>query len=287
MTTGDEPGRLIPRPWLKLLQHVAPCVRSEDEFARFFDEILTMQLSGDLMGVLFPGSAWGGIKYSNWLPEFFVLASMGVDGVSYGAVIRAPELAADDFPWGEFSPMDDEPISLLGLDTLDALRNLAAEAVLLRDDELDDEEDASESDSAAKELNLKVLGNVLGAAFAIPQKSSRFTAGGDFRKLPKPSHPGYLYVPTPDGMGVFAPDSAFEPTHRKSGKCRTAPLNDLIDAASRAMASSFPASSLLYSRAARWEYGFDKDLAPRINLLIADAYDALGRHYFASQMRAL
>jgi hypothetical protein len=60
-------------------------------------------------------------RYPSTPPEMFPIAAMGVDGVHYGYVIHAPELSAADYPLGHLCPMDAEGVSLLGMNTLEAI----------------------------------------------------------------------------------------------------------------------------------------------------------------------
>jgi hypothetical protein len=213
------------------------------------------------------GLTFGGAecRYDHTPPELFPVGYLGVDGVHYGCVIHAPENAKSDYPFAQFSPVDEEGLIWVGRNAAEGLESL----VSMRLDLLEAEELTPEETEDARE-KLAELQQIL----KIEPSSAK--AGRVFD--PEPEVPaGWRYLGTDDQVGVLAPESAFSPTdpHRFDPAW---PAAIFADRANKALDKEHPATALFYAREGWWLL-WSKDDRGKADLrdVFADAYRALGR----------
>lgn len=204
-------------------------------------------------------------RYPGTPPEFLTLGAMGVDGVQYGFIVRAPELSTTDYPVGEFSPIDGDPIALLGSTFVEAVENLASEAMSFRED--DDSPLSSEGEAALADITM-----LFGIAPSAKKAERRYTRGGDAKPLPVDIPNGYKFQKTLDGIGVLAPRSAFASETIKVDACDAAAT---LATASDLLKADAPASALAVLRDNWWSNS--GPAANQVASMMASAYGALQR----------
>ncbi|MFN0131793.1 MAG: hypothetical protein ACKVW3_04555 [Phycisphaerales bacterium] len=272
-------GTPVPPAWLALLRLAHEHARSRDEFVMFFDAPLSLVFSGPALAAL-PGMSRKSYAptYPQMPPEFIEIGSMGVDGVTYGLIVRAPERPDFEPPVAEFSPMDSEPVFLLGRTTAQAIENLAAES-LARRESADSEPFLREQLQVIRE-RLSLLRSRLGLAITPKLASRRFSPSGNARRIPVAIPPRYRFAPTADGIGVLAPARAFSPASRSRRVSSRTPLSDILDHVDDLLRRGYPASALRIAKSAWW-WHWGSSPASSIAEALARTYRALGRHAFA------
>jgi hypothetical protein len=230
--------------------------------------------ANELFAALFEIPGGPESRYPGTPPELFPIASMHVDGVHSGYVIHAPELDSDDFPLGEYCPMDSGGIFLLGGGTLEAFENSMSRA--LRSEEVL---------SHPLDVETKHAIIAISAQFGLTpsaKKSSR-RYGKDGNGLPVlPKIPaGWRHVQTSDGVGVFAKNSAFRPKCKRDLALLTKDLTNTIRMAKTDLHDGFAASALELLREARWNHWSDGSGLVRCNEMLIEAYRYLERDLLA------
>jgi hypothetical protein len=205
--------------------------------------------------------------YQQTPPELFPIASMGVDGVHFGYVIHAPEIAADDHPIGEICPMDSDGVILLGNTTQEALENLAGDVV----------EGENDEQQLQEILHLYEL-------FALrptqePNKIRYTQYGNGLPVIPKiPAN--WLYVPTSDGIGVLAPLEKFRSESFPSIENQFEP-DEYLEYSDRALFEDFPATALYYLREGFWNNWANNVDARSFSSRMIETYMKLNRSVLA------
>ncbi len=202
-------------------------------------------------------------RYQQTPPELFPIASLGVDGVHYGYIIHAPELATADYPVAQFQPIDRGGALLVGRTTTEALENLVADVI------------ASEQDDWQRQ-QLTELSQRFGLEPNIDEARRR--RGIDSYILPvTPAIPqGWRHVASSDGIGVLAPSEKFASEELVELGART-DVNAFLRAADWANLYGYPATALYYLREGYWFHWMDFGSARRFSYRLAMTYAELNR----------
>lgn len=260
-------GIQLPAPFLSLLrlafQHAG--LRG---MLYFTDPSLGIFLGGPWQAAFVPKARRTfDIRYRQTPPELVPFARLGADGVHYGFVVRTPEIPSSDYAVGELSPMDGDPVALVGKGFLEAMENLASEHL----DMLEDEQPA---DAAIRRSTCKLLGISPSTRWA----ERRYTRDGDARPIPVTRARGYKFEPTLDGIGVLAPESAFL-SH--STPEADSPAKAL--AAARAhMKNANHGAALVVLKNAWWNFSFKPEVIAKLAPPMSECYNALLRPAFAA-----
>jgi hypothetical protein len=196
-------------------------------------------------------------------PEYFPILSVGADGASYGYIVHAPELDEEDWPVGDYCPMDSDGVILLGRDTREAIENLISENLEYR---------LEEGAQIPRDL-LERFATHLRIA-PDPSKSKRRWPTEDGAPVP-PNHtpPGWRFLMTTDGVGTLAPAPLFRDSHDDAGL----EPRELLSRAEADFAAGYFASALTRAREAYWN-GLPEDSDDeKVNTLIIETYHQLGR----------
>lgn len=168
-------------------------LRQKPDYQNILDErdFLAFLIGGMASKTLFQSSDSG--RYFHTPPELFPFGGCGSDGIHYGFVVHAPELALSDYAVGEFDPMDDTGVTLIGNTTQEALECLLSEALEICDD-------------LGKRSLLTELAQVLDL-HPTPEKIRQ-----NYTTPIQPHIPsGWYFEPSGDGVGVLAPSSFWSP----------------------------------------------------------------------------
>ena len=138
-------------------------------FMSFFDDVVSFSWAHEIVSI---EPTWPSDNDRSSLvpPEIAVLGSMGCDGVLYGYFNYAPELNLDDFPVVQWSPMDSNSFSFIGVNTRDAFLKCAYEkirefsgsshldvAVEIFERELSDHPELTDNEAARREIMLRAI----------------------------------------------------------------------------------------------------------------------------------
>jgi len=212
-------------------------------------------------------------------PELIEIGNLGCDGVTYGLVVRTPEVPDPNPCVGEYCPADVEPTHLLGQDVLEAIENLASSA-------LDNDEFGTQELADIRKIH-SLLKRELGIRPARKLASRRFTPEGNGRPLPLRPIGGYRYLATPDGIGVHAPAAAFDPDPSTAIIIiKQQSIEELISLAAAALSNGFPATALYVAKSSLWWHGSTDKAKGAILPLLIDAYTALARPQYAQLLIA-
>lgn len=281
-------GYSVPAPFRGFVARLNEIARTVEPEANWEDEL---------------GFAWvmsGGIYQRRWRtpPEVFLFASMGVDGVEYGHVNRAPELASEDLPFVQVDPWERQ-VSLEGATAADTIRERLLQQAEFRDEDepavaarvrrvadlLGFGAAARSRASATEELAARLKGLDADAkADALMEMLDEadddvleFADAGIPVSIPR----GYRHVPTLDAIGVLAPVDAFGgawPSGRQVPDTQAADADRLLaEARSR---SAHPAAALVAFK--DWFSVPRSEENPHANREMADCYLRLGRPRLAA-----
>ncbi len=220
--------------------------------------------------------------YDTWVPEFFEIMQAGVDGIGYGLVLHAPELARDEWPMFEHSPDDYQaarPV-FLGETLVEGLEMLVAH----------DPRCEPRNDDLRENHAYAARASAMGLSFE-RKTLVRRTTGKDCYVPPTPDD--WRFVPCSDMIGTLAPRAAFaaENPHRKTfleraGDDRPAAAEAMLAHTRAMLADGLPGSALATIRCAYgWRALLDDAKVNETLTLWADAYDALGRPILAFVVR--
>ncbi len=272
-------GVPMPPAWAALMKIAHANSKTRPAMACYFEDALTLRFSGRCL------RAWGarakpddGYTYTKTPPEFIELANMGVDGVTYGMVIRTPECPEDDPPIAEFSPMDSDPIFLLGKNAKEAIENLVAQGISFREEDEGNEEAV---DAKKFALMMRQIEKSLGFKPSKKHAERQYDKNGDARPIPVKARKGYRYMETADGVGVHAPQAAFDHSKPAPKIRASTPLKALLKHATTALKSGFPATSLAVAKSAWWCHSAEASACESLAPVLADCYVALKRPDYA------
>lgn len=146
-----------------------------------------------------PGKTWHHWRhiesgYAGFVPEFFTIASPGVDGMRYGYVVHAPERDSDRLPVFEFDPVY-VTLNCVAENLETALVNMAAGA----------------AEYAAQEGRMAPFPAYTAVARALGLPPLPVSSRAEDRPLTfRPDVPaGWRYVRTEDNIGALAPADTF------------------------------------------------------------------------------
>jgi hypothetical protein len=220
--------------------------------------------------------------YDTWVPEFFEIMQAGVDGIGYGLVVHAPELARDDWPMFEHSPDDYQaarPV-FFGETLGEGLEMLVAHDPRY-EPRTDDLRDNPAYTALASAMGLSLERKTL----------VRRTLGTECYIPPTPE--GWRFVPCSDMIGTLAPQAAFaaENPHGKAfleraGDDRRAAAEAILAHTRAMLGAGLPGSALATIRCVyRWRALLDDAKVHEMLQLWADVYDALDRPLLAGVVR--
>jgi hypothetical protein len=283
--TVSQLSRACGFPVPKELARLVACAVDDAPGSEWYDVASALygragfELSGALATAL--GQREDTHRYSHTPPEFVEFGRLGTDGVSYGFLVLAPELARSDWPQAEFQPMVDEGVGALGDDFRDTVELLTSRALSIR-------HKRGKVPSAEDKAGLERLAKAL--SIAPSPRKARWSSHMAY--APNPPVPrGWVHQPAEDGVGVLAPARAFHPWQRQDRRNPWKPLElapEDLDAtlsfARRAVADGYPATALLalnecfHVHWSGWRY---PDAARRLRPERQRAYLALGRRAHA------
>lgn len=199
-------------------------------------------------------------------PEMVTFGTFGVDGIHFGFVVHAPELAAGDYPVGELCPMDDDGVIRLGDNIHKALETLFAF-----------ERRAAPRADAMPAIFASV-GARMGLDTSVDTVSRRYDAQGNGLPILPAVPEGWHYRPTSDGVGVLAPASVFD---GRADDRLSRPEADSVESwlarADNAARSGFHATALFFLREVYWHRWPDPEARAVLSERLAQTYIALGR----------
>lgn len=171
--------------------------------------------------------------------EFFPVFTAGIDGIAWGPLVHAPELQLAEYPWTEYSPMDNETdrCCLLAEDSVKALEQILSE-------KLDLIEDCPDEAYGWDDHNRKALIHRLSAALNLQISA---TKARDFhqwtsRPIVPFTPPNWRLLQTSDGVGVLASADRF---HSDTQALKLADsIDECHELVQRYLASNHPATAL-------------------------------------------
>lgn len=210
-------------------------------------------------------------RYPTTPPELFPIATMCVDGVHYGYVIHAPEAREPDFPMGEICPMDSGGVFLLGSDTLEAFENQMSQSLW----NAGQWESCSLDDKTRKAMD--TIAKQFGLSPASTKRNRRYGPDGNGRAVSPRVPPGWLHIPTSDGVGVLAERSRFRSQTVPDLPTVKTDVGATLDVAKRDLADGYAASALAFLREIYWHNSSDDSAFTLINEMLIAAYESLDR----------
>jgi hypothetical protein len=266
-------GFPIPPLFAKFI-HCTVQLRAKPEYQSISDEwdLIAFLVNGYVGRVLLKTSDSG--RYFHTPPELFPFGSNGADGIHYGFVVHAPELEQSDYPIGEFAPMDDTGVTLIGNTTKTALECLLSEAL-----EIEESGKRSLIDELAQTLDLSTAPEKVREDYTTPIQ------------LYIPS--GWYFEPSGDGIGVLAPSSFWSPNtptietwefETIERGIERPDVDRAIEEVQRAFYDEYPATALFILRELYWrDPGLD--LLEMIAPWWQRAYEELNRSCLAEAIR--
>ncbi|WP_203899659.1 hypothetical protein [Virgisporangium aliadipatigenens] len=204
----------------------------------------------------------------------------GGGGIHYGWVVLAPELDLDDFPCVFYAALDGVAY-WLGDNTRQAFENLLLGRVAEWECDYFGQRGRSPAPYDTPQWTALCEALALRPDLSLAVREARRESdeiGPDARsarRIRPTAPPGWRYEPTRDGIGVLAPESAFDPA---SADDECLPTIDMkIDRASALLAAGHPASALHLLRNDELNDYLDEELTRQ-------AYLALGRTMHADRL---
>jgi len=182
--------------------------RSPDEHADRKLHSILYELGGDVLSAragkpLTDTHPHGELGYDNWPLEIIPFSANGGGGLMYAWALLAPELELAELPCVSFAPGDDGGAVWLGDTTKQALETMLVGRVR-------GWEYWKEAPPPPQERpEWRALCTALDLAPDLARTDVKAGARVSGRKI-APSAPGYRFVLTNDGVGVLAPESAFD-----------------------------------------------------------------------------
>ncbi len=244
-------GIKIPKPFFHFLSTVDAYCREAgtDTPDTLFDVFGLLRIEGNEA------------RYQQTPIELFPFASTGGDGIHYGFVIHTMD--EDDYPSGEICPMDDDGVVIIGIDTHSLFQNL-----------LCDEESIRNHLPLLKELGLDPT---------IIDRG-RYDKSGMPLRIRYPSKPGWKFVDTSDGAGVFAPEKYFDSSHttKYDHLNRDKAIAQYEQLAFDMSTEGLYASQLFYLKELYWKEWTNYELAKNCLEEMLKAYEKLDREHLCN-----
>jgi hypothetical protein len=240
------------------------------ECDRLFSEAFHLDLAGETA------------RYPNTPAELFPFAQMGVDGVHYGYLIHSRELNQSDYPVVELSPMDGDGVFLIGANTLEGVENLLSQQLEYAEGTIKGFEGGEDPDKQ-REL-IRYVGAALGLNPAADKARRIFGDEGNGLRVVPDVPKGWRYIPSADGVGVLAAESAFSADPLPKFSTETV-IDDYIELAVRVLERGYPATALYYLREGYWNNWYSEELSKILSRRLIDAYEALGRPLLSGVVR--
>jgi hypothetical protein len=237
----------------------APARKQDEDPALFYEDVCNLILKPNF-------------RYQQTPPELFPIGNMGVDGVHYGYVIRAPEIPMPDYPMGQLCPIDGDGVQLLGRDTREAFENMLSFGMESRR-ECEDEFEPGEIKAFRRRV--AAISSALQISPHPSKASRRYGPGGNGQPVLPEVPIGWRHAPTSDGVGVLAGSELFG----ADGLTMPDP-NDpsaFVDQGQRALETGFPAAALAYFREGYWHCWTDQEWVQPLAQRMSECYRRLGR----------
>jgi hypothetical protein len=295
-------GFRVPRDFVKILLHVyAAAPSAADDSATDSNFLYYLNFMFDLEGAIakefFDYSDWEDtmnwhFAYVNFPFELFPFGGPGIDGISYGFVVHAPELEAEDYPVGEFCPADGEGVFRLGENTrrgfefmiARALKHLSPEAVNAFYENKLTENDQIYWADYRKRARRKAEG--LAKLLDIDPFNCKVEKKYRSRKV-KPKIPkGWRLETSWDGIGALAPKDKFAPDFGHSDIPDFENIDEELNFVRDFLRRGFPATALWVMRENYWDSSFNEKYFAQLAPLWAESYEALNRPLLAERVFA-
>lgn len=257
----DVFGFTVPQPCVDALNILCQdCATAKGAYS-LIDERLGWLLAGEDQ------------RYSSTPTEVFPVAGTGMDGGHFGYVIHAPELEESDYPLARYEPMDSDPVRRIGRTTTEAISNILSFHLF------PDWRPKAEWPSLPTEML-----SCLAAVGIVPDevRSGQRAEHGQCQGVPPVTvPPGWLHIPSSDGIGVLAPSRAFD-TKCEHHVIQRPITVESIARAEAALAEGYPATALWHAREGLWhECHQPSDENFALSKTAAAAYRTLSRPQLA------
>lgn len=199
-------------------------------------------------------------RYRQTPIEFFPFSSIGCDGIHYGYIIHVE--GEEDYPSGEICPMDDSGVILIGHNTEQLFQNLLTE-------------DASflTNEPLLRELQLAPM---------IIERQLYDKDENPVRININPK-PGWRFIQTSDGAGVYAPEHLFDSYHQQNPPRPHRFTDEYRELANEMETKGLYASQLYYLKELFWAGWTNHELAKTLLAEMITVYEKLKRKHL-SQM---
>lgn len=215
----------------------------------------TEKVIGDLFGIdSLEGYA---ARYQQTPPEFFPFARTGGDGIHYGFIIH--EEGQPDYPSGEICPMDIDGVMLLSENTHQLFEYLLNKKTI---------------DSRPYLDLLELMG--INATNVKQSKPSPFLYN---QKVVPAVKPGYHWLKTSDGVGVFAPKEVFFSRHPSYKSKNYNEAEYFLDLADESRQAGLFGSQLYYLKEVFWHGWTNYSLAFTVLKSMLEPYEKLNREH--------
>jgi hypothetical protein len=272
-------GMPMPAAFLRFLTVLLE--RAEGSRERLDEEswgLFGFEFSGPVEPVIVPGlRRWASPCYRQTPPELVPIGRTGVDGDHYGYIVHAPELGLEDYPIGNFCPMDSDGVVIAGVDTREALSSQLALSIEMAEDPesgMEIDEDAAEAVSAALGLEPD--------AAARGDERDQVDLGAWDQFVPD----GWHWVRSADMVGTLAPMEAFggapvDYRGHEATKCKGAAVSHAVELAREELWRARPANALALLREVYWERCGEPGIGAAVSPVMAEVYEGLGRGVLA------
>jgi hypothetical protein len=216
------------------------------------------------------------LRYPKTPPEFFIFGWLGMDGVSYGYLVHAPELGQTDYPICEEQPQLDSGLTLFGENTPKGI-----EGIFSRELSYWKKSNVDEQIQAWARPKIEQLVRAYNIAPVVEKDPP--SGNHCIPYTPK----GWRFEPSADGVGALAPESAFAPYGPTIARWPE-PIEPALVAARRALDDGYPATALLTLRSTFYKQHLRFENNPNERVLLslwAEVYRALNRPVLASVLR--
>jgi hypothetical protein len=211
-------------------------------------------------------------SYPSTPPEMVAFGSTGCDGDHYGLLVHAPELELEDYPLGNFCPMDSEGFCARGPGVAKAIGSLLYMC----------------AQGGPNEGVLDIFQAHMGAKIGptTDDPLSNWPESGWHGGRPWRVPDGWRFVPTRDGIGVLAPAVMFggeDPEPALPWQSSTVDWKVHGEAGKRALEGGYFGSALLHLREAYPLHWFTSSTRWVMEAMV-EAYRGLGREGTARRL---
>lgn len=283
-------GFVVPYPFAQILHHTYQSFIQDENFGYSEEDEVDDYMSSDFgtyydfmfdwispvnLSTIRNGNHKRSIRQYAIAPEFFEFAATGMDGITFGLLVHAPELGATDYPIARSCPDDEPYVWIRGLTVASGFESVLSEVYGYWKYDVYYKENPP---SKKRKQQAETLAQLLDI---VPQ-AAEFSALKRDWVVPAPA--GWRYEPSSDGVGVLAPASLFAP-NQENIEVYGDDWQATMKMACTYLEQNYPATALLALREAYIKNWFEESILNEIAPLWIQVYHALGRPLLAEAVQ--